>query len=265
MARNDWDKRILRAEDLAGRGGAAAEVVTFYGHVLGLQQELYDVLSSSPRPSPVPGQTFRSGIDVEAACQWLPRLLMLVQRKGPAKLAAEAKRLAATDHQHQLRLLRDFLESEAPPAADSVSFLVRAVLQPCAEFLARQVGRPEGFGGSTCPICGDKPQFAVLRPEGDGAKRFLACSFCLTEWEFRRMLCPACGEQNSERLPRYSTDDWPAIRVEACETCKCYLKSVDLTVDGLAVPVVDEAAAAALDLWAGERRYQKIQPNLMGF
>ena len=39
--------------------------------------------------------------------------------------------------------------------------------------------------------------------------------------------------------------------VEACDSCHCYLKSVDLTVNGLAVPVVDElATAAALDVWA---------------
>jgi formate dehydrogenase maturation protein FdhE len=39
---------------------------------------------------------------------------------------------------------------------------------------------------------------------------------------------------------------------------------VDLTINGLAVPLVDEIAAAALDLWAVEHGYQKIELNLMG-
>jgi formate dehydrogenase maturation protein FdhE len=43
------------------------------------------------------------------------------------------------------------------------------------------------------------------------------------------------------------------------------LKSVDLTVEGLAVPVVDEIATAPLDLWALDRGYKKLQQNVMGF
>ena len=55
------------------------------------------------------------------------------------------------------------------------------------------------------------------------------------------------------------------MRVEACDTCKYYLKSVDMTVDGLAVPIVDEVATAPLDMWAIEHGFSKISPNLMGF
>jgi formate dehydrogenase maturation protein FdhE len=54
------------------------------------------------------------------------------------------------------------------------------------------------------------------------------------------------------------------MKVEACDTCKTYIKTVDLSTNGLAVPLVDEIAAAPLDLWARERRYSKIELNLMG-
>jgi FdhE protein len=93
----------------------------------------------------------------------------------------------------------------------------------------------------------------------------LLCSLCSSEWAFRRILCPECGEENHEKLPRYSAVGIPAVRVEACETCRHYQKSVDLTLDGLAVPVVDEIAAAPLDLWAAEHDYRKIQANIVGF
>jgi FdhE protein len=53
--------------------------------------------------------------------------------------------------------------------------------------------------------------------------------------------------------------------VEACDTCKYYLKSVDMTVDGLAVPLADEIATASLDIWAVEHGFSKVSPNLMGF
>ena len=106
---------------------------------------------------------------------------------------------------------------------------------------------------------------AVIRQEGDGGKRMLLCSLCHTEWEFRRILCPSCGEENHEKLPRYTAEGIPAVRVEACDTCKVYLKSVDLTVDGFAVPLVDEVATAPLDLWASDHGYHKLLPNVMGF
>jgi FdhE protein len=154
--------------------------------------------------------------------------------------------------------------SDAPQ--DSNAFFARVLLQPQAEFLA-QAGdaHPPRLAGNKCPRCGSYPQLAVIRPEGDGGKRSLLCSFCQSEWEFRRILCPACEEEHNEKLPRYSAEGIAAVRVEACDTCKFYLKSVDMTVDGLAVPVVDEIATAPLDLWAAERDYRKIQANIMGF
>jgi formate dehydrogenase maturation protein FdhE len=42
------------------------------------------------------------------------------------------------------------------------------------------------------------------------------------------------------------------------------MKTVDLTKDGHAVPLVDELAFIPLDLWASEHGYEKIHPNLLG-
>jgi FdhE protein len=149
---------------------------------------------------------------------------------------------------------------------DGSSFFAVVILQPQAERLA-QTGsfRREGVAGNQCPHCQSNPQLAVIRPEGDGGKRLLLCSFCQSEWEFRRILCPSCGEEHNDNLPRYSAEGIAAVRVEACDVCKHYLKSIDMTIDGLAVPVVDEIATAPMDLWAADQGYRKIQLNLMGF
>jgi formate dehydrogenase maturation protein FdhE len=40
------------------------------------------------------------------------------------------------------------------------------------------------------------------------------------------------------------------------------LKALDLTKDGLAVPVVDELATVSLNLWAEENKYRKLSSNL---
>jgi formate dehydrogenase maturation protein FdhE len=50
--------------------------------------------------------------------------------------------------------------------------------------------------------------------------------------------------------------------VDACESCHTYLKTIDLSKSGLAVPVVDELATIPLSLWAQEKGYRKLQPNL---
>ena len=107
------------------------------------------------------------------------------------------------------------------------------------------------------------------------------------------MTCPGCGEDSSSRLPIFSEEGtasgergsvvrglegrvgdhsaaagkpvFPHMRIEACETCRCYLLNVDIAADPTAVPVVDELAALPLDLYARERGFSKIIPNLMGF
>ena len=54
------------------------------------------------------------------------------------------------------------------------------------------------------------------------------------------------------------------MRVEACDTCKRYLKSIDLSLDARPIPEVDDLASLALDLWAVEEGYERIEPGLAG-
>jgi FdhE protein len=144
-------------------------------------------------------------------------------------------------------------------------FIPRAFLQPYAEFCVAQISRaPVVVAPRVCPLCGSRPLLGVLRPEGDGGKRFLLCAFCSEEWEFRRLLCPTCGEEAENKLPVYTAEQLPHIRVEACDTCKFYLRTIDLTKDGHAVPLVDDLAAIPLTLWAHEHSYSRLQPNLLG-
>jgi len=98
---------------------------------------------------------------------------------------------------------------------------------------------------------------------GDGGQRFLVCSFCLGEWEFRRIFCSGCGEENELKLPVYTAEEFNHVRVECCDSCRCYIKTVDLTRNGLADPMVDEIASIPLDLWAQGHGYTKLQTNLM--
>ena len=55
----------------------------------------------------------------------------------------------------------------------------------------------------------------------------------------------------------------PHVRVDACDRCRHYVKTIDLTKDGLAVPYVDDIASVSLDLWALEREYS-LKGNVLG-
>jgi FdhE protein len=263
--RTTWAARISRAAELTERNPWAAQILPFYKQILEFQKNLFDRAQSLKDSTSIAALNLRQAINLEKAAHTFPELVTIVQTYGPAKLAENASRLRGADPSTLRGLLEQFL-ADLDPAHDSRSFFARILLQPQAERLAQgQTPPSEGLAGNRCPYCDSRPQVAVIRPEGDGGKRFLLCSLCQSEWEFRRVLCPVCGEENHEKLPRYSAEDIPAVRVEACDTCKSYLKSVDLTVDGLAVPVVDEVATAPLDLWAAERGYRKIEPNITGF
>jgi FdhE protein len=260
-----WDKRIRRAEDLLDRNPSSSQVLAFYGHVLALQQQMQQALESRASSDPGDGASLLEQLDVDLAMHWLPALLRVVQKEGPAKVAEEAKRVSAAGEATQRQILLAFLRDGQPADYALSSFFARALFQPQAEFLASRLILPSNYSGSSCPLCGSRPQLAVLRPEGDGGKRHLGCSLCLAEWEFRRIICPVCEEVDPLKLPRYSPEDPIAVRVDACDTCKAYLKSFDMTVDGLMIPEVDEIATVALDLWAAEHGYHKIQLNLLGF
>ena len=259
MSRPDFDKRIARARALAEHYPAAAQVLKFYAEIAAFQKQVFEeAVEQKLRPDC--SRPFDEQLITPTALERFPMLIRIVEQKGPPGLAQSARDLRQQGPEQWRSLL------ETPPNGDLAQhFFARVCQQPVAEYLALHSNvQFAGYTGQLCPVCGDLPQLSVLRPEGDGGKRSLVCADCATEWEFRRVLCPNCAEQNHEKLPRYSAEDFPHVRVEACDTCKRYLKSVDLTINGLAVPLVDEIAAAPLDLWAAEHGYEKIELNLMG-
>jgi FdhE protein len=258
--RSSWDARVARARQLAESSSSAKEVLGFYARILEFQHGVYSRYRKNRLIQNA--RTLRECIDLEQAATDLPALFALVRCYGPPKLAEQAARLSCETRSN---IVGDWLNPNSHTDSP-VGFFSRVVLEPQAEYLAENwPSIPAQLAGNRCPHCEVLPQMAVLRPEGNGGKRMLLCSLCHSEWEFRRVFCPSCGEENHEKLPRFSAEGVKAVCVEACDSCGNYLKSVDLTTDGLAVPEVDEVATAPLDLWAVERGYHKIQVNLMGF
>lgn len=249
-----WDRRIARASELLESRSSAAELLTFYQRLVRFQKTVYESVASV------------TVHDVSSLVPHFAGLLALVKQAGSPVLKAAAAGLEQSSPQDRMELLTSVWQHEAEShelSAESL-FFANALLQPFAEYLAEKNVSSTEASPPVCPFCGAKPQLAVLRPEGDGAKRFLLCSMCGTEWFFRRVLCPNCAEENKEHLPVFVAQEFDYVRVDACDTCHTYLKSIDLSKNGKAVPVVDELATVSLNLWAQENNYRKVQPNLFG-
>jgi FdhE protein len=260
--KDSWDSLIRRAGHLAAKNDATNELLTFYAELLRAQKEIYEFLRT--RKGWLPSGTLEEDLPVVRVV--LPGLLRTVEASGPAALAEEARTLLRAGDEEIDRLLLG--QWRAP---SDVQFFAKAFLQPYARWLAESGGRPVdrdlAKGENRCPLCGGKPQVSLLRVKEASAEsggRDLVCATCLSAWPFRRVVCAQCGEERPAKLGYFQTPEYGHVRIEACDTCKHYVKGVDLTRLGLAVPLVDEIASAPLDLWAHEHGYTKIELNLVG-
>lgn len=270
MTKPSWDERIERAEELAEKYAFAAEVLKFYKDLAGFQKNLYAHLQSSNAPKTEKNRkgVLEEELDLALLLPQFHNFLFLVKQIGPVALAQLADELVQEGQGRWENLLTTYWRANGEAGtqvAHGRVFFARAFLQPVAEYLADNMDAElPRYGQPTCPRCGKNPQVGVLRPEGHGAKRSFVCSLCATEWDYRRIVCPACKEDRFEKLSVYTASEFEHVRIEACETCKRYIKTVDLTKNGLAIPVVDELATTPLNLWAQEKGYTKVELNLLG-
>lgn len=265
-----WRERIERAERLSSQYEFAREILEFYKHVASFQETLYGNLAATAIQQPAGGGSggIRDVLELSALLPHFQRFLSLIEHQAPAALSQAARQMGALSEDSWGAHLKEYWRNggiDDPSAGTFGQFLARAFLQPYAELRTVEISQiPLELTVCLCPRCGAQPLLGVLRPQGDGGKRFLLCSFCSQEWEFRRLLCPSCGEEAEQKLPVFVAEKFPHVRVETCDTCRHCIRTVDLTKDGNAVPIVDDLAVIPLGLWAEEYGYQRIHANLLG-
>jgi len=265
MTVSPFQKRIERARELAKQHTFAAEILGFYIPVARFQEEMQEQLglahSRFPRSATLDRELSRE--ELSELSSRFESFLSMVEEKGPQQLAQQSRTLRAAGRDFWIELLRCAWITLSP--SDAEGFLAQAFLQPYAQLLRSGAStNPAHQTYAICPFCSRRPLVAVLRQMGDGAARSLVCGFCLNEWEFRRIVCPGCGEENDQKLPIFRATDFDCIRLDCCDSCKTYIKTVDLTLNGHAEPIVDEVASVPLDLWAHGRGYAKLRKNLLG-
>jgi FdhE protein len=257
----------------------AAELLTLYDALLDVWEEAWRAASADP-PGALPGW---------AAEHVVPRVVACTDRFGPAPLSTAVRQLDPVEP-----ILAGWLAGESLEPVER--YLARAALRGPLEAVPDWRAWPpqnplrpapaldaRSDTGDTearlCPYCGGQPQLSFRTNADDplvSGRRYLGCARCGRHWAYSAGTCASCGETAGRTYfaehhdgpvigRRRSDAVFPHLRIEACERCSRYLIDVDLGVDGRAVPEVDELTALPLDLFAAERGFTKIAPNLMGF
>jgi FdhE protein len=248
MRQFTWDEKIARAEKLARQYPTTSQLLQLYAKLAAFQKHVSQKLNGA------------SGNDVRTLLKFLSELGSFVATTNSESLKRALRQLG-TDQNRWTELLLEYWQKQDSAGAAAEAFLAYAVIQPYAQHVTSRMDIATTNDSRECPACGNLPQLSVLREHSNGAKRSLICFLCGTEWEFRRVRCPNCDEQHKDKLPVYTTDEFQQGRIEACDTCKTYIKCIDLTKDGHAVPVVDDLATLALDMWAQDQGYARVHPN----
>jgi len=281
LLRWSFQERRLRSLRLRDEAPHAQELLGVYISLLELQSALHELTRAWGGPGPDEPAALEERSTLPLSCLLLPEVLphfrgflRNLTSVGTQVIADLTGALREAPEDLLSGVLEDCLRMQ-PPMREAerlsglptqLTLLARAFLQPIAEAIAeRYEAGGVGSGKSSCPRCGWPPQLSFFREDPKtGRGRFLLCALCGTDWAFPRATCPRCGEGSSEALLYHEADSLPHIRVEECLSCQTYLKGVDLTKYGLAVPPVDELAAVELDVWAAGRGLRKLEPNVLG-
>lgn len=263
MAGSVWAAYSRRAEKLNDR--AANSLLTKYIELVSLQNEMSSMLIETCE---VPNATS----DLALLSYFDDVMLRPLLAKARRAVAAGGFTVSETESSESARgqlhcrrgvglslenLWHQVNEFEYPD-----DFPARLVLEVFATEVSAWPHREIETKPDHCPHCGFPILCSILREEGLGRSRFCCCSLCGSEWPVPRLGCLRCGEQQSEKLPLFTFEEFPHIRIEACDSCGGSLKSIDVTRDAEALPVPDDVWSSAVNIWASEQGYQSIGNSL---
>jgi FdhE protein len=258
---SEFERRADRAELLL-RGAPAAEApLRFAAGLYRVQARVAAAIEEAEVEGPLTGHL---DDDADRVLPRFSEVLRYAAESGPEVLSEEARRRHEDLGSTARTRLLVYWTGDRRSTED---YLSRAMLRPYVEFL-RSVNQPPDrvHRQGMCPFCGGFPWISARRDAAamEGARRMLGCALCGGEWIFGRILCPSCFEGDPDKLPSFQSDTHPNVRIEACETCRRYVKSLDLSEDARPIPEVDDLASLSMDLWAADQGLTRIEPGLAG-
>ena len=135
---------------------------------------------------------------------------------------------------------------------------LRPSIEAGVERLSHEIETETWMRGS-CPVCGSLPYLSLLKEEV--GKRFLVCSFCGYSWRVDRISCPFCHNRDQDSLQFFYAEEEKTHRVDLCDKCHQYIKTIDLRTLGEIDPSLEDLATLHLDITASRRGYKRPVPN----
>ncbi len=137
-------------------------------------------------------------------------------------------------------------------------FLITQAFSPFLQSYAQKLRELVDLSGwlkGVCPICGKEPMIARL--EEETGRRWLFCSLCHTEWLFKRLICPFCENKDQESLRYFFVENDEAYRIDVCDKCKRYVKTIDSRkTDNVMNLFVENLSTLALDIVADKEGFR---------
>ncbi|MGD0278142.1 MAG: formate dehydrogenase accessory protein FdhE [Smithella sp.] len=149
-------------------------------------------------------------------------------------------------------------DREAEDNIDLIDLFTEESLRPELETVARkyrEIVEKSGWSEGYCPICGKEPKIGEIRDEEEG-KRYLFCHQCGFKWYFHRIKCPFCGNEEQHSLAYFEVEGEERYRVDVCNKCRRYIKTVELTKSSEEPNLdVEDIATLHLDMIAYDEGY----------
>jgi FdhE protein len=147
----------------------------------------------------------------------------------------------------------DELAAAGSVRSDLLSSLAMPAAMPVLRAAALAAGPPpDAWPHGYCPVCAAWPALAEAR--GLEGRRQLRCGRCGGDWSFDWLRCPFCGNGDHTKLGGLVSETAGDMRkVETCQPCRGYVKTVTTLVARSASEVVlEDVASAAFDVAAIE-------------
>ncbi|MDI6704252.1 MAG: formate dehydrogenase accessory protein FdhE [bacterium] len=142
---------------------------------------------------------------------------------------------------------------------NTILFIAVNLTRPFFELIASRLKgkvRDDLWLRGFCPVCGREPFMAALRREE--GKRILQCALCGMTWSFNRLKCPFCNNEEQRSLRFFFVEDESPYRIDVCDRCKRYIKTVDerkLSEDKDVILSIEDIATIYLDILAEKEGY----------
>lgn len=146
-----------------------------------------------------------------------------------------------------------------------LAFITYSSINPsiclCSQKISTCLDKEDTWGKGYCPVCGSPPGLSLLEGEGE---RFFLCSFCRHKWSARRLYCPFCDNRDSKTLHYTFSEEEKEYRVDLCDICKKYIKTVDIRkTERFIYPPLELIATMHLDIKAKEMGYKSGIPLIL--